>query len=270
MVAPQMSTIDSHKTSLQGEIEVLLRACQGLPPIKRLFWELLGYNQRDEVVSLRGLVPTLRSSVIEARFFASFDNFHIYHLTLTSESLTCPILTRLYGSFSRKHRFLALIVGNAGQTDWHFAYQPDDLSLVGSRGRFTTIRIGHTEESLRRQAQNLHRLKTYDEEYEPLSLLELAAAYDGVFAKLRKQLNTSTRAKDGIEILLLEIGRYPLLTAWRERAIFEELDSISVQQTVQQGKKVKRVRVPLAGYTSRYKELYFPKLLILEPRVRGV
>lgn len=250
-----MNTGHSPGTGLQGEIEALLRECHSLHPVRTLFWELLGYDRRDEVVSIAGLGADLRSSVIEARFFASHDKFHLYHFTMTGESLTRLVLRKLYRSFRRKHRFLAFLVGNVGQANWYLAYQPDDLGLAVPPGRLVTIRLGHGEENLHRQAQALHRLRTYDDDDEPLSLLELVAAYDDVFAKVRPQPKVTARVQDGIEILLTEIGRYPLLTARRERAILEELDSVSARQTVREGERAKRVRVPLEGCAVRYKEL---------------
>jgi RNA polymerase sigma factor (sigma-70 family) len=118
-----------------------------------------------------------------------------------------------------------------------------------------TIRLGHNEENLRRQAQALFRLRAYDDDDESLGLLELAAAYEDTFAKSGLQPKSTARSKDGIELLLSEIGRYPLLTARQERAILEELETISTRQRVQQGNRIKEVRVPLEGYAARFKGL---------------
>src|SRR4051794_7735284 len=93
-------------TGLQQEIEELLRNFRGVHPARKLFWELLGYDRRDELVSLATLSSDVRSSVMEARLLASHDKFHIYYIALLSESLTRPVLRRLYRSFRRKHHFI--------------------------------------------------------------------------------------------------------------------------------------------------------------------
>jgi hypothetical protein len=73
---------------LQTEIEELLRRIGGIQFVKKLFWELLGYDRRDENISLSGMKPDLRSHVTEAKLFASHDQFHVYYLTLTSDCMT--------------------------------------------------------------------------------------------------------------------------------------------------------------------------------------
>lgn len=250
-----MSQGQNPRTGLQGEIEELLRAFRGLDPIKKLFWELLGYNPRDDAVSIAGLGADLRSCLIEARLFASHDRFHLYYLTMTGESLTRPIFRRISRSFRGKHRFLALLVGNSSQTEWHLAYQPDDLNSAGSPGHVATISLGHNEENLRRQAQALSKLKTYDEDDEPLSLLEITAAYEDVFAKARPHPKAIARAKDGVELLLAEIGRHQLLTSRQERAMLVELAKISELLPVSEGERVKVCRVPDGNWCERYQEL---------------
>jgi RNA polymerase primary sigma factor len=150
---------------------------------------------------------------------------------------------------------VALLVGNAGQTDWYLAYQPDDLSVAGSPGRLVTLRLGHEEENLHRQAHALSGLKTYDAHDDPLSLLELAEAYEDVFAKAKPQIKSPGRSKDGIELLLSEIGRYPLLTARQEGSILAELDELSDTIIVGEGEQAKSLRVADGDDYDRYHNL---------------
>ena len=253
--SPGTNTRQGLQPSLRAEIEGVLRAFNGLGSVKKLFWELLGYERRDETISVSELNPAIRSTIFDARLFASHDGFHLYYLTVTSDHLNPQTLRGLYRSFRRKHRLVALILSNAAQTDWHFCYQPDDLAVAGSRGRLATIRLGHGEEHLRRQSQALHRVRTYDDNDESLSLVELAAAYDNVFITSMPKSDSTIRPKYGVELLLSEIARYPLLTVRQERAILEELESIAPRQCVLHGNRSKTVRVPREGCERRFNEL---------------
>jgi len=156
------STISLGRTGragLQQEIEELLSDLRGSRPVKKLFWELLGYDRRDEAFSVGGMSPELRSSVLEASLLASHDKFHVYQMALTGENLTHPVIARLYRWLRRKHQFVALLVSNAGQTEWHLAYQPDDPRSVNRRGRVSTISLAHGDQNPRRLARSLVDLK---------------------------------------------------------------------------------------------------------------
>ena len=76
---------------LQDEVEGLLRAFRGFNPVKELFWELLGYDRRDEAISLSALRPDIRSWVMEAQLLASHGQFQIYALTVAAAGLTPPV-----------------------------------------------------------------------------------------------------------------------------------------------------------------------------------
>jgi RNA polymerase sigma factor (sigma-70 family) len=255
-VIAQMSSSQNSSTRLEGQIESLLKAIVAPHAIKRLFWELLGYDQRTEMVSLLGMAPSLRLHVEKAQLFASHDQFHIYYATLYSDSMARTLVRLIYSHFRRKHRFAALLVGNAAQSEWYLVYQSDEVKSSGAKCRVSMISLGHHDANHRQQSRSLAKLKTYDDDDEDLGLLELTSSYESVFRKNETVSGVASRAKDGVELLLSEIARYPLLNAREERAILEQLDSVSAQVNVCLGKRTKKVRIAVAGRTGEFQDLH--------------
>ena len=227
---------------------------QGAHSLKRLFWELLGYDRRDEVILFSGS-PAFRSSILEAKLLASHESFHVYYVTLTSDALTRPLIHLICRYFRTKHRYVAVLVSDVTQTHWHLAYLTDDPTAKHPRARLATMALGDSEENLRRQAIRLTRLKTYDADDEPLDQLELVAAYDEVFTTLRPRTNQEKQGVDDFAHLLHVIGRYPLLSVRQERAILVELDQISDTLDIGEGNRPRIVRVPDPDFVHRYEEL---------------
>lgn len=97
-----------------GEVEEMLRDFCGSRPVKRLFWELLGYDRHDEPISLDSSASRFRHSVIEARWLASHDRFPLHCVTLTNDALNRPVLPGICRYFRRRHRHFAVLFGNAG------------------------------------------------------------------------------------------------------------------------------------------------------------
>lgn len=253
---PTMTTWNGSRVQgLAGEIEEALREIRGSRPVKQLFWELLGYDRHDEVISLDSSASRFRHSVIEARWLASHDRFHVYCLTLIDDALNRPELREICRYFRRRHRHLAVLFGNAAQTDWHLAYLVEAPSARKNSVRFADMRIGHLEENLRRQSQSLARLRAYDDDDEPVELLELIASYDEVFLSQLPRTERSRRATQGVDYLIEEMSRYPLLGARQERALLVELNHVAHQVTVQVGKRTKTFRAPNEGQEHRYREV---------------
>jgi RNA polymerase primary sigma factor len=240
---------------LAGEIEEVLRDFRGSRPVKQLFWELLGYDRHDEAISLDSSASRFRHLVIEARWLAGHDRFHVYCLTLTDDALDRPVLREICRYFRRRHRHFAVLFGNAGQTDWHLAYLVDDPTARQDSVRFASMRIGHREENVRRQAQAIARLRAYDDDDEPVELLELIASYDEVFHSQLPRAEKSRRATQGVDYLIEEMSRHALLAARQERALLVELDRVAHQVMVQNGKRTKTFRVPNEGQERRYLEV---------------
>ena len=167
-------------TTLGEEIRELLGGFRGAHSLKRLFWELLGYDRRDEVILFSGSSP-FRSSVIEARLLASHEAFHIYYVTMASELLTRPLIRQVCRYFQKKHRYGAVLVSDVTQTRWHLCYLANAPTANHSKACLVTMALGSSEENLRRQAVRLTRLKTYDANDDPVDQLELVAAYDEAF-----------------------------------------------------------------------------------------
>jgi RNA polymerase primary sigma factor len=249
-----MSLDSDPKTTLADEIRELLGEFRGTHSLKRLFWELLGYDRRDEAIVFSGS-STFRSSVIQARLLASHESFHVYYVTLIYDALTPPIIRQICRYFRTKHRYVAVLVSDVTQTRWHLAYLTDGPTVRHSHARLATMTLGDSEENLRRQAIHLTRLKTYDANDESVNQLELVAAYDEVFTALRSRTNHTKWALDDLAHLLETIGRYPLLSAQQERAILIELDQISDTLDVGDGDRPKIVRVPDPDFLDRYDEL---------------
>jgi RNA polymerase sigma factor (sigma-70 family) len=203
----------------EDEIKALLIAFTGLHPVKKLFWELLGFNRRDELISLTGLKPDLRSCVIEARLFASHDQFLVFSVVLTSAGETPDILRRIFRFFRLKHRYLAVLIGDAGQNGWRMIYQPENIRSARASGRVVSVSIGHRQQNPRRQSKALAKLRTYDEDDEPIGLLELVAAFDELFLPLALQPANEKRVLDTFEFLVRQLASYPVLTANQERAL---------------------------------------------------
>jgi RNA polymerase primary sigma factor len=255
--SPAVSLGNAAKPSagLEAEIQRLLGSLAGLDSIRKLFWELLSYDQRAEAASLSGMAPELRSHVDQAQLFASHSQFHVYYTTISADSMTMPLIRQVYRHFRRKHRFAALLVGNAVQCEWRLVYQSDELTSPRGKCPARIIALGHRDANHRLQARSLAKLKTYDDTDEPRSLLELTLAYEGVFRKDASAFGASVRAKDGIELLLAEIGRYPLLNAREERSILERLGAASTQVNVCKGKRTKRVRIAVEGREVEFEDL---------------
>ena len=71
-----ISLSSRYQTPLADEICQLLRKFEGIDPLKRLFWVMLGYDRRDESVLFQAS-ETFRPYVVEGKLFASHDSFHI-------------------------------------------------------------------------------------------------------------------------------------------------------------------------------------------------
>ncbi len=242
------------RTTLGEEIRELLGGFRGTHSLKRLFWELLGYERRDEVILFSGSSP-FRSSVIEARLLASHEAFHIYYVTMASEFLTRPLIRQVCRYFQMKHRYVAVLVSDVTQTRWHLCYLANVPTANHSRACLVTMALGSSDENLRRQAVRLTRLKTYDANDDPVDQLELVAAYDEAFTVLQPQTNDRKRALDDVHHLLETIGRHPLLSARQERSIFVELDEISDTLEINVNNRRQIVRVADPIFADRYEEL---------------
>jgi RNA polymerase sigma factor (sigma-70 family) len=249
-----MSLDGNHQKGLGDEICEVLAGLRDVHSLKRLFWELLGYDRRDESVLISN-ASAFRSSVAEARLLASHESFHIYHVTLSDELLTRPFIHQVCRSIRSKHRYVAVLFSDLSQSRWLLAYVTEDPTIRRPRARLATISLGHSEENLRRQANRLARLKTYDSEDEPVGQLELIAAYDEVFTAIQPRTKRDERNLEDLAQLLQSIGRYPLLTAGQERAIFVELGQISDTLDIGEGNRRSIVRVPDPDFADRYEEL---------------
>ena len=209
-------------TTVADEIHELLGEFRGIQPLKRLFWELLGYDRREETVVFPASAP-FRSSVHEGQLFASHESFHIYYVTLIGDSLDRPLAQRICRYFRWKNRDVAVIFSNVARSRWLIAYLADDPTDKKPHARLCTMALADPDENPRRQARQLARLSTYDANDQPLCVLEILAAFDVALTGIGPASPTGTKVLDEVRYLLHFISRYPLLTRRQEQSIFAEL-----------------------------------------------
>ena len=242
-----MMNLDNDRhTTLEDEIGELLREFRGTHSPKRLFWELLGYNRRDEVI----LFPTSEAFhpyITEGKLFASYDSFHIYYVTLSGAWFDRRLVHRICHYLRRKHRELAVLVSDVSQSRWHLAYITDNSMAMTHRTRLATMAIGDPDQNSRRQARQLSRLKTYDADDEPLSTLEMSSAYESVFTNCGPVAPDKTEALDDLRFVVEILNLHPMLTRRQEQAIIAELAKTT---TTVQGK-----RIPDDQHRTRHREL---------------
>jgi RNA polymerase sigma factor (sigma-70 family) len=255
IVPADVSSGQNLSSRFEDEIKSLLTAFTGLQPVKKLFWEVLGYERRDELVSLGGLKPGLRSCVIEARLLASHDQFLIFSLILTSGGQTPDNLRKVYRFFRLRHRYVALLIGDAGQNERRLIYQPDSISSVGTSRRIVSFSIGHLQENPHRQSKVLAKLKTYDEDDKPIGLLELVTAFDEVFLPLTLQSPSGQRVLDTFEVLVRQLAAFPLLTAKQERALIVRFVGMCDTLVLDENGKEATHRVPDPDCIDEYFEV---------------
>jgi len=241
-----ISLSSRYQTPLADEICQLLRKFEGIDPLKRLFWVMLGYDRRDESVLFQAS-ETFRPYVVEGKLFASHDSFHIYYLTLTGNLFHRGLVHRICRYLRSKHRDLAVLFSDVSQSHWQLAYITNDPIAKTHRTRLATMAIGDPDQNPRRQARQLSHLRTYDADDEPLSVLEIISAFDEVFTSIEPVAPHESQVLDDLRFLVGILNRYPLLTRRQEQAIIAELGEIS---TTLNGK-----RIPYDQDRTRHREL---------------
>ena len=227
----------------RSDLETLLKTFTGPSPVKKLFWELLGYDRRDEVISLAGLRSELRACVLDARLLASHHEFLIFSLNLTAAGSTPRILRGLNRFLRLKHRYMAVLIGDEGQNAWRLMYQPEALRSNKTSARVVSISVGHTDENPHRQASVLARLRTYDDDDEPIGLLELITSFDEVYLPLALQRPDTRRVLDTFEFLVRQLTTFPLLTMTEERALILQFDDTYDTLVLDENGREKNYRV---------------------------
>jgi RNA polymerase primary sigma factor len=203
-------------------IHELLQDLRGGHSIKRLFWELLGYDHCDETILFPRSVA-FRSSIIEAKLFASHETFHLYRVTLLGTPPDRQLVRKVCRFLRTRHRDFAVLASDMTQVRWQLAYLADEPGRKPARTRLATMTLGDPDENLRRQARLLSRLRAYDSDDEPLGILEVASAFDGVFARIHTAKTAYSKVFEDLHYLVRVLDHYPVLSRRRQQAIIAEL-----------------------------------------------
>jgi len=176
---------------LRAEVERALGSAYSLHQIKRIFWEILGYERRDEPRPVSAIDPTTRRGLIEIRLFASYDDVIFVHLKVKNVSKRSLPFEQLGSLFGRQRHLVAWLIESADEPGWSIVYQPESPDSMGVANPPVRHRSGHFRKGNRRQSLFLSKLGTSDRDGRPLGLSDLLASYDDAFTVNRPEIGPS-------------------------------------------------------------------------------
>jgi len=200
-MAPATTQFDrgpNSRSNFVTEIEGTLWSARGIRHIKKIFWQLLGYQRRDDLCPLGATDPAIRDGSIEARVFARHDQLILVHLEVKGGGWNPLAIERLTLTFRREYRYVASLVEDANQTGWSLVYLPEIPVRPGGMAERLLRQVGSLDQSIYQQSRSLGQLQTVDRGGQPRRLADLIAAYDRVFAVAKCQVGPPARVRPTI------------------------------------------------------------------------
>ncbi|MDO8721369.1 MAG: hypothetical protein Q7J31_03970, partial [Syntrophales bacterium] len=102
----------------------ILRNLRDLGGLKKLFWEELNYERKNQPLSMRGWPDSVRSSLADDPvLFASGGEdqaFHVLYCRLASDSLQKNLERPIVNQLIREHPYCLFVFSDTAQSAWHF------------------------------------------------------------------------------------------------------------------------------------------------------
>ena len=212
-----LTNSDRPGPSLEADLALLLAQARGEDFPKRLFWELLSYDRVNESLPPSLLPKKYRGDVERATILARAGTLYVCYLHLCVSGLSAgmerPILARLACEWPTA----LVLFSNFSETEWDFCWH-----RAGRPRKPQRLMVDADEQAVQKLARQFAGLAATDPATgQPRSELELAKAFDCVFAKMpmRKREKHEKLQLLPLETYLREINKTPLLNAEEEKRL---------------------------------------------------
>ena len=162
---------------LQQGIRDLLQNATGDEFLKRLFWEILGYDRLNAVLPQGLLRAELAGHFWDIRLFAECQGLKVVYARMTTAGEGAVAIRELADCIRDRLSYALLVVSSSDFARWHFAFH-----RVGKNGDdLRHFSLGVEADSPDVVASRLARLRTTTPEGDDRPLAALLNTYDSVF-----------------------------------------------------------------------------------------
>jgi RNA polymerase primary sigma factor len=197
-----------------------------LEAAKKLFWDVLGYDRRNDPLSPRLFPPAVRLLLREATVFAEHEGFCVILARLAHQDYDAQAVSRIVGGALRHLPFAAFLFTDLGYDHWRFVFARVGGNPLAPKPTLAYFDLTGPNVDHHRTANRLLRLRTYDCHDEPVSYLQLSEAYQQVFGLAKSRWESLQEAsQNGLDLFLRDVGRNRMLSRQEEVTLVRELDA---------------------------------------------
>lgn len=195
--------------ALAEDIANLLATTRGDAFLKRLFWDLLGFERVSQPIPYSLLSQAHRNGIAECQILARFDLMYVCYLRLLKSELTSSIEEPFLDRVGRAWPSVLVVFGSFGGNELDFCWR----SGLAAQSRTYRLIVDQDATGVGELARFLSRLATYDprtdRELEPLHVVDRT---DRAFAAL-PQVRRERHKTDPLARFLKRIAQWKLLSA---------------------------------------------------------
>ncbi|MBI4218644.1 MAG: RNA polymerase sigma factor RpoD/SigA [Chloroflexi bacterium] len=198
--------------SLVDDISSLLTTARGELLLKRLFWELLGFDRVNQPVPFSVLTEHRRSKISDCRILARRDQIFVCLVRVPVSELQHGIEEPVLDCLVRAWPCVLAVFSSQGDSEMDFCWRN------GSAASNATCRllVDADIDGLDRLARMLTAISAYNPATgEELSALDVIERLDHTFSRLPKR-RRERRRDDPLAVFLRRINQWGLLTAAEE------------------------------------------------------
>ncbi|GJQ27698.1 MAG: hypothetical protein HBSAPP02_27300 [Phycisphaerae bacterium] len=201
--------------ALANDIVRLLTTTRGEPFLKRLFWELLGFDRVNQPVPFTVLAEHRRSNIADCCILARRDQVFVCHVRLPISDLQHGLEEPVLDCLARAWPSVLAVFSNQGDSEMDFCWRN------GTAASNATCRLLVDADAygLDRLAGMLTAISAYNPTTgDELSALDIVDKLDHVFSRLPKR-RRERRRDEPLAVFMRRIGQWALLSDTEEEEL---------------------------------------------------